>query len=134
MALVLVVEDDIEICELLDLVLSDEGHHVQCARSISKALDLAREQPPDVIIFDMTLPEGGGATLLRRLRELPEPHARTIAVSGIEYLEEEAHKIGADAALSKPYELDELLTLVNGARGKPAVFSRDQMRPSSPLR
>jgi DNA-binding response OmpR family regulator len=114
---ILVVDDDETICELLDIALTDEGHEVRCAQTIGRALELIRERAPDVILFDMRLPDGDGGQLVARYRELPHTGARLIAVSAISNLREEAAEIGVDAALSKPFDLENLLTLVDGSGG-----------------
>jgi CheY-like chemotaxis protein len=112
MVRVLVVDDDPAVCELLKIMLSEEGHDVRCVDTIGKALDAVRQQQPDVILFDMMLSDGGGEELVRQYRLRPLPHARLIAVSGIVDLEAEALRIGTDAALAKPFDINSLFDLV----------------------
>jgi CheY-like chemotaxis protein len=116
---ILVVDDDEATCEVLELALTDEGHHVRYATSIERALKLATEHPPDAILFDMMLSDGDGGQFIDRYRQLPHSNARLIAVSGIANLAEQAAKVGADAALLKPFDLDDVLSLVSRATVSP---------------
>ena len=109
---ILVLEDDQTTRELLEIVLTDEGYEARSAGTVSQALAVARERQPAVILFDMLLPDEGGEGFVRAYRALPGAMARLIAVSGIADLEDEAGRIGADAFLAKPFELDELLAVV----------------------
>jgi DNA-binding response OmpR family regulator len=100
------------------MVLSDEGYDVRCASTIAQGLDLARTHQPRVILFDMSLTDGDGSHFVAEYRQLPQANARLIAVSGIPALEEETARIGADAYLPKPFDLDVLLTLVAQSRAE----------------
>ena len=50
MSYVLVVDDDEMLCELLDIVLSEDGYDVQCARTVGHGLELAQQRQPAVIL------------------------------------------------------------------------------------
>ena len=113
MSYVLVIEDEDVLRELLEIVLAEEGHDVRGATNASRALEMVGGERPSVIVFDMTLPDLSGAEFVKRYRRLPDATATLIAVSGIANLEEEATRIGADGYLTKPFELDDLLRLVN---------------------
>ena len=115
MSYVLVVEDEDALRELPEIVLVDEGYDVRCATSAACALDMVTAERPSLIIFDMTLPDLSGAELVERYRSLPNATAPVIAVSGIVNLEEEAARIEADGFLTKPFDLEALLSLVNRA-------------------
>jgi len=115
MSSILVVEDEDVLRELLEIVLAEEGHDVRSATTASCALELAAHQQPSLIVFDMTLPDLDGADLVARYRALPNATAALIAVSGIANLEAEVERIGVDGFLAKPFELEDLLALVNRA-------------------
>jgi len=113
MSYILVVEDEDLLLELLETVLAEEGYAVRSAANASRALELAAGEQPSLIIFDISLPDLSGAELVERYRALPDATASLIAVSGIANLAQEADRIGADGFLTKPFELDDLLSLVN---------------------
>ncbi len=112
---ILVVEDDREIRALIQASLSVEGFDVQTAVSLSEASALVKHAPPDVIVLDLGLPDGDGATLVREVRRL---HALPILVVSARH--QEAQKIalldaGADDYLTKPFSVAELLARVRVA-------------------
>ena len=115
MTYVLVIEDEDILLELLETVLADEGHEVRGTTDAARALEMVAVEQPSVIVFDMTLPDISGAEFVQRYRCLPDATATLIAVSGIANLEDEATRIGADGCLTKPFELDDLIHLVNRA-------------------
>ncbi len=105
----LVVEDDREIRGLLRSVLSLEGFEVRSAASLSEASALLRHDPPAVVVLDLGLPDGDGASLLKECRALG--HLPVIVVSA---RQDEAQKValldaGADDYLVKPFGMGELL-------------------------
>ena len=113
MSYILVVEDEDILRELLEIVLSEEGYEVRSATTAVDALDMAACERPAAIVFDMTLPDLCGAAFVKRYRELPDATAPLIAVSGIPNLADEAERIGIDGFLAKPFELEDLLSLVH---------------------
>src|SRR4051794_17485108 len=115
MSYILVIEDEDLLRELLETVLADEGYEVRGATNASRALEIVACERPSVILFDITLPDLSGAEFVQRYRCLPDATAKLIAVSGIVNLDVEAARIGADGFLTKPFELDDLLSLVHQA-------------------
>jgi two-component system, OmpR family, response regulator len=66
--LVLLVESDPGLAELLGLLIAADGYGVLRARSADEAVALARVEPPDVILLDLTRPDADGPALLARLQ------------------------------------------------------------------
>jgi len=69
MATILVVDDEFGIAELLDALLTDDGHRVLTAANGREALERMGEARPDLVICDLMMPVMDGAALLRALRE-----------------------------------------------------------------
>ena len=112
---VLVVEDDPEIRALIQSTLSVEGFDVQTAVSVSEASALLRHALPDILLLDLGLPDGNGATLVQEVRK---HHALPILVVSARH--QEAQKIalldaGADDYLTKPFSVAELLARIRVA-------------------
>src|SRR5438477_3819179 len=104
---ILAVEDDRDLGELYESFLSWEGHDVLLAHNGREALRLLRERP-DVIILDLRLPDTDGAVLLHRMRgEQGQEHIPVIVVSATVPQQERIRE--ADAVLSKPFDISELL-------------------------
>jgi len=118
MARVLVVEDTPEIVRLIQRSLLLEGHHVDIANDGKAALATVRDQPPDLILLDLMLPDINGIEICKRIRSMedaaglpPTPilmltalDAVTDRVSGLE--------AGADDYLPKPFAITELIARV----------------------
>jgi chemosensory pili system protein ChpA (sensor histidine kinase/response regulator) len=113
-AAVLVVEDDDDIRDVLQEVLTAEGFRVDVAKDGLDALGkLETGAPPPVILLDMMMPTMDGETFLKTLRGRPElAAAPVIVISGNPVARERARKLEAAACLVKPFEMDELLGMV----------------------
>jgi CheY-like chemotaxis protein len=111
---VLVVEDDDDIREVMELLLSAEGFHVDVAKDGLDALEkLEPDQKPPLILLDMMMPRMDGEAFINAVRNQPALAATPIVViSGNAAAREKADRLRASACLVKPFELEELLSLV----------------------
>lgn len=113
---VLLVDDDRDLCASLWDVLHERGYRISLAHTVSNGTALLRERKFDVVLLDIKLPEGTARDVQTVLRQA-NPEARTILITGhrreLESLIDEALAEGADAICYKPFDLGELLgTLV----------------------
>jgi signal transduction histidine kinase len=65
---ILLAEDHVETAQALQRLLSGRGHQVRHANSVTEALELVTERPPDMLICDLNLKDGTGVELLSRIR------------------------------------------------------------------
>lgn len=112
---VLVVEDEAPQREVLVYNLEAEGYEVRQATTGDAALDMAREDHPDLILLDWMLPEVSGIEICRRLKSAAE--TRTIPVIMISARSEEVDRVrgletGADDYVVKPYSVVELMARI----------------------
>jgi CheY-like chemotaxis protein len=129
---VLVVEDEADLRRLLVDSLIDEGHEVREATSGAGALALLREWVPDLILLDITLPQMDGRTFRSEQRRLPAPASQVpvVIVTGTHDHATLAEELGAAALLRKPFDLDELVALVETLpRPGPRIPGPDAPRP-----
>lgn len=112
MAHILVVDDDIQICELIKSMLSGLGHTISTAYNANLALESHREQPADLLISDIVMPGKNGIELIKELKSAA-PGMKIIAISGQEnnYLNY-AEFFGAHFCLKKPFHEEELVNAV----------------------
>ena len=114
---ILAIEDDQDLAELYESFLSWEGHDVLLAHNGREALRLLRERP-DVILLDLRLPDTDGAVLLHRMRgEQGGRDTPVIVVSAT--VPAEARVNEADAVISKPFDISELLGTIYRVTRKP---------------
>jgi DNA-binding response OmpR family regulator len=112
--LVLVVDDDQELCDTLWELLREEGLRVHIAHDISEANDRLRQRDFNVVLIDLKLPTGSGVDVLRSVQQ-NNPQARTVVITGYrseaELAVKQALDQGADAVCYKPFNVPELLQL-----------------------
>jgi two-component system response regulator MprA len=107
---ILVVEDEERIRQFLQRGLSFEGYRVDVAEDGATGLELARENPPDLVLLDIMLPgEMDGFEVCRRLREVSD--VPILMLTAKESVEDRVAGLdaGADDYLVKPFAFNELL-------------------------
>ena len=109
MARVLVVEDDVPVAELLDEVLARAGHTVQLADCVETAFRAFRQFHPDVVMLDVSLPDGNGIELCRRIRE--SSLVPVLFLTARVTLEDKvrAFRVGGDDFVTKPFSPAEIV-------------------------
>jgi diguanylate cyclase (GGDEF)-like protein len=128
---ILVVDDDPFIARLLEIELRAAGYEVRTAHDGEKALELARERCPELVLADVMMPNMDGFELTRRLRQ----DSRTARVSvimltarGLSADKLEGFSVGADDYIVKPFDTPELLARIRGV-----LRRAREMRAQSPL-
>jgi PAS domain S-box-containing protein len=115
---ILVVEDSRTQAEQLLHLLSRAGYETRVARDGVAALELAREQPPGLVLTDVVMPRMDGYTLCRRLKADPAlGHTPVILLTSLSSPQDviEGLACGADNFVRKPYEPASLLARVERA-------------------
>ena len=115
---ILICEDDQHLRQLIRVVIG-EGFDYAEAHDGDEAVQLALALRPQLVILDLMLPKRSGAEVLEAIRrELPPEETHVILVSAWPDADEAAVKGGADGFLSKPFEPDELTTMVYAVVGE----------------
>ncbi len=107
---VLVVEDEAAIAQLLDEFLCSEGYRVLIARDGQAALAYAQRVRPALVLSDCMMPGMDGNQLVKELRGHPSTRAIPIALMSSTRLNK--YRLPGVPFLAKPFELDEVLSLV----------------------
>ena len=113
---VLIADDEPEVVDLVQIVLQTEGYQVQGASNGRKALDKILEQAPDLLLLDVMMPEMTGLMLLDHLGADPVLSQIPVIMLSVVVTDPEVRMAlegGATAYLSKPFEIRELVWLVN---------------------
>jgi len=110
--LVLVVDDDPDLCATLWDVQRERGYRVALAHDETTAAHQLGDARFRVVLIDMRLPDSDGTTVFRLVREA-NPQARTIVITGhraeLERLVDQVVREGADAVCYKPFDVGRLL-------------------------
>jgi two-component system, chemotaxis family, chemotaxis protein CheY len=109
---ILVVDDDDSIRQIVRLCLAEEGYQVAEAPNGEVALGLLSAFDPELILLDLRMPVMDGWEFARRYRATPGPHAPIVAFVAALNAAQECADIATAGILSKPFDLDELLTAV----------------------
>jgi DNA-binding NtrC family response regulator len=113
---ILVIDDEAEIREGLELLLTSEGYSVTCAATGESGLARLEQDPYDLVLLDVSLPDRNGLDLLRdvRQRDADLPVVLITAYGSID-MARQAFKSGAQDYITKPWSNDELLAQVASA-------------------
>jgi DNA-binding response OmpR family regulator len=113
--LVMIIDDDIDLCQALWDLFREHGFRVSIAQSVEEAARRLREEKLDVALIDMRLPQGDGHQVFRLVRET-NPQAGTVVITGhrteTEHLVAQVVAAGADAVCYKPFDVPSLLETV----------------------
>ncbi len=114
MARILVVDDEPQITDFLRRGLTYKGFSVTAIDKGEAALDLARDNPPDLVVLDVTLPDLNGYEVCRRLRAAGDKNLPIVMLTARDQLEDKVTGLdsGADDYVTKPFAFDELLARI----------------------
>ena len=112
MSRVLVVEDEVDLCELIARHLESEGHTVDRAYDGLAALQVAEAATPDLVILDWMLPGLDGLSVARRLRQKHLMPIIILTARGDEADRVLGLEVGADDYVVKPFSVRELMARV----------------------
>ncbi|MCB9940642.1 MAG: PAS domain S-box protein [Planctomycetaceae bacterium] len=115
---VLIVDDSVDACNMLRLVLEAENFRAECAYDGATAIELAKEYHPSHVILDITLSDMSGYDVLQSLRSIPELANTTFMAltghTGAEHIERSL-AAGFDQHLAKPIEPVQLIKLLRSS-------------------
>ena len=111
---VLVVEDSVLISSALKILLESNGYDVAVAGTAAEALDSGIESPPDVLLLDLTLPDGDGLWVMQELISREIRPVVKLAMTGYDDdgTRERCIAAGCDDVLVKPVPVRELLRVI----------------------
>jgi DNA-binding NtrC family response regulator len=113
---ILVIDDEAEIQEGLELLLSSEGYSVTSAETGEAGLARLEQEPFDLLLLDVSLPGRSGLDLLRDIRHR-DPHLPVVLITAYGSIDmaRQAFKSGAQDYITKPWSNDELLAQIASA-------------------
>ena len=110
---VLLVEDYRDIREMTAALLRGAGFELATAADGNEAIEKAFEDPPDVILADLYMPNCDGLEMTRKLRQMPQFAATPIIMLSADRSRKiESLKAGADLFFKKPMDMDTLIGII----------------------
>jgi DNA-binding response OmpR family regulator len=125
---IVVVEDDPEVCAVVERILREDGYKVVSTTDSRRTLDLVREVRPDLLISDIAMPAMDGYAVLRALQSDPETaRCPVVFLSGHRDFSERvrAFRVGVVDYVTKPFTRDVLLKKIE------RVLEARQRRPDT---
>jgi DNA-binding response OmpR family regulator len=111
---ILVIDDNSDLLDLLNEALTAEGYEVECTSHVDNIYESVRQSRAGLVIIDYILEGVNGGELCHQLKINPRTrHLPVIMISGYPRVLESLGNYGADRFLAKPFDLDELLNVVN---------------------
>ena len=114
---VLVVDDEPQVIWMLQFSLQAEGYETFAARDGRSALEEIRLHHPNLMLLDIMMPVMDGWSVLEQMQAIPrDERPRVVVVSARSSLRDRAKaaELGADAFVSKPFNVDDLLAVLHG--------------------
>lgn len=110
----LIVDDDLSARQTMEAFLTREGYEVRCAPNGQTALMFAREDPPELILLDIRLPDMDGFEVCRRLKEDKIDNIPVIFISALHELIDKVKGFEAGGVdyITKPFQAEEVLARV----------------------
>ena len=125
MSKILIIEDDIDICNMIKKFLEKHDYTVQYAKDGTSGMKLCQSLEPDLVLLDLMLPGTDGNTVLQRLRTFSEVPVIVVSAKTMVQTKIDLLKSGADDYMTKPFDLYELLARIEAnlkrvSKGHPA--------------
>ncbi len=105
---ILVVDDDLNICDLLRLYFENEGYEVKTANDGAEGVSYFKMYEPDLVLLDIMLPKKDGWQVCREIREVSNKPIIMLTAKGEVFDKVLGLELGADDFMVKPFETKEL--------------------------
>ncbi len=105
---ILVIDDDINICEMLRVYFENEGYEIKTANDGAEGINFFKIYEPDLVLLDIMLPKKDGWQVCREIREMSSKPIIMITAKGDVFDKVLGLELGADDFVVKPFDLKEL--------------------------
>ena len=122
---ILLVEDDLSLINGLALALKKQGYELDVARTVREALSLWSDKKYDLVLLDVSLPDGSGFDICRKIRGISKVPIIFLTASDEEISIITGLDIGGDDYITKPFKLAVLMSRINAILRRANKFSCD---------
>ena len=119
---ILIVDDEINICELLRLYLEKEGYVTEVVNDGAKALDAFNSFNPDMVLLDIMLPGLDGWQICREIRKTSQTPIIMLTAKGEVFDKVLGLELGADDYVVKPFEPKEVIARIKAVLRRIKAF------------
>lgn len=125
---ILIVDDDVNICELLRLYLEKEGFETVVANDGENAVLAAQTNSPDLVLLDIMLPRLDGWQVCREIRKFSEMPIIMITAKGEVFDKILGLELGADDYVTKPFDTKEIVARVKAVLRRSGDKNKKQLQ------
>ena len=125
---ILVVDDDLNICELLRLYLTKEGYEVVIANDGVAAVSTFREENPSLVLLDIMLPKLDGWQVCREIRKFSETPIIMLTAKGEVFDRVLGLELGADDYVVKPFDTKEIVARIKAVLRRSASSAAEEVK------
>ncbi|MGX9755225.1 response regulator transcription factor [Clostridioides difficile] len=112
MSSILLVEDDLSLIYGLEFSIKKNGFNVDVARTVEEALKMYKEKNYDLLLLDVSLPDGNGFDICKKVREVSNVPIIFLTASDEEVNVVMGLDMGGDDYITKPFKLNELISRI----------------------
>lgn len=127
---ILVVDDDLNICELLKLYLENEGYTAFVANDGQAAVDTFAAKNPDLVLLDIMLPKMDGWQVCREIRKTSSVPIIMLTAKGETFDKVLGLELGADDYVTKPFDAKEVMARIKAvlrrSKGKSGTAAQEK--------
>ncbi len=130
---ILLVDDDRDILGSTAELLRAFGYNVATCTEADRVIETMRSQRPDVVLHDVRMPGLDLRDQLRSIREDPDlSHIPIVLFTAILSARELATEVGADGAIEKPFDPEDLRRVLQDCEARMRVVMKRQLEPARP--
>ena len=110
---ILIIEDDEDLCTMLDTILFTKHRNIESAYTLAQATTYLEKYNPDIILLDQNLPDGKGFDFLKKIT-ISHPQAKIVMMTSQTFKDDDQHplKTGASFFMPKPFTLQAIVQLI----------------------
>lgn len=109
---ILLIEDDIEICQMVKTHLEKYNYEVFYTLSGADGVDMIKKIEPILVVLDLMLPYVSGDRILAEIRAFSDVPIIVVSAKSLTQTKIETLQLGADDYITKPFDIDELLARI----------------------
>lgn len=125
---ILVVDDDLNICELLRLYLTKDGYNVVVANDGQSAVSMFQEENPNLVLLDVMLPKLDGWQVCREIRKFSETPIIMLTAKGEVFDRVLGLELGADDYVVKPFDTKEIVARIKAVLRRSASSAAEEIK------
>ena len=123
---ILIVDDDINICELLRLYIEREDYSVVIANDGEQAVELFNHEQPDLVLLDIMLPKLDGWQVCKEIRKISNRPIIMLTAKGELFDKILGLELGADDYIIKPFEAKEVIARIHAVLRRTSPLAKSE--------